>query len=42
MHLLPGNVDVLPVAATASLTVANLLLAAWRAMPPLKLKLNLS
>jgi hypothetical protein len=35
MHLLPGNVDVLPVAVFASLTVANLLLAAWRAMPPL-------
>lgn len=34
MHLLPGSVDVLPVAATASLTIANLLLAAWRAMPP--------
>lgn len=35
MHLLPGSVDVLPVAVTASLTVANLLLAAaWGAMPP--------
>lgn len=34
MHLLPGSVDVLPVAATASLTVANLLLIAWGAMPP--------